>query len=481
MQSAPPPPFTIQTSVKRALADTVTPVSIYLRLRAKFPETMLLESADYRGTDNSFSYICCMPFAHLTLNNGTFVEELPDGSSESRSVESYRAEGESPVQKALERFAGRFSAAPAAPLPAGVINGMFGYLAFDAIENIEDIKLQAKQVAHEAIPQLRYSVFRYVLAINHFKDEIYFLENSCARDQRTTAVDIAALAFCGEVKPGSFHATGAEESNLSDEAHVELINKCKRHIFRGDVFQIVPSRKFMQRFEGDDFNVYRALRSLNPSPYLFYFDYGSYHIFGSSPEAELVVKGSQASIHPIAGTYRRSGDETEDLKAASRLLDDPKESAEHVMLVDLARNDLSIHCYPVAVDRFKEVQLYSHVIHLVSKVSGTLKAGESSIAVLTSTFPAGTLSGAPKYKALQLIDSYEPSRRHFYGGALGFIGFNGDINHAIMIRSFLSKDGILCSQAGSGIVADSVPETEVAEVRHKLGALKAAVKMAEEL
>ncbi len=464
--------FVITTTVKRILADTFTPVSIYLRLRAKFSGTLLLESADYRGSENSFSYICCQPFAEIELRNAAFNIRLPNGTS--------IAEEHSGVEKALTSFLSRFSLSNSPQAP-GVINGLFGYLNYEAIEKIEDIKLSSPRCSGEDIPPMRYAAFRYVLAINHFKDEMFILENRCEGDKTTTAVDIEQIAAHTDFITGSFKSNGPEESNLSDDEHVDLINKCKEHIFRGDVFQIVPSRKFSQKFSGDDFNVYRALRSLNPSPYLFYFDYGSYRIFGSSPEAQIVVKENNASIFPIAGTYKRTGEEEKDTIAAQALLNDPKESAEHVMLVDLARNDLSIFCHPVRVEKFKEVQLYSHVIHLVSKVTGVRNRADSSIRMLTSTFPAGTLSGAPKYKAMQLIDKYEKGRRHFYGGALGFLGFNGDINHAIMIRSFLSRNGVLHSQAGSGIVADSVPATEVAEVKNKLGALKAAVKLAEEL
>ncbi|MBE7179038.1 MAG: anthranilate synthase component I family protein, partial [Mucilaginibacter polytrichastri] len=252
-------------------------------------------------------------------------------------------------------------------------------------------------------------------------------------------------------------------------------------IHRGDVFQIVPSRAFSQRFTGDEFNVYRALRSINPSPYLFYFDYGNFKLFGSSPEAQLTINKGEATIYPIAGTFKRTGSDTEDAEIALQLKNDPKESAEHVMLVDLARNDLSRHCDDVEVQAFKEVQFYSHLVHLVSKVSGKLRLGVDSFSVVADTFPAGTLSGAPKYRAMEIIDQNEPHLRSFYSGALGFMGFNGDFNHAIMIRSFLSKENTLNYQAGAGIVTASDPETELQEVNNKIAALRKALIEAEHL
>ena len=470
------PPFTIRTSLKRALADTATPVGMYLRLRKKFPCTLLLESADYRAAENSFSYICVAPFAGVSLAKEGFLVELPNGEKERLSIS-----GAHSLPATINNFISRFSVESTTQDhfdSPGVINGLFGYLSYDAVPFIEDIAFTGKSHAAEDIPLMRYQIFRYIIAINHFKDELYLLENTCAEDSITKPCDILDIATNGPIEEPRFTLQGEERSNLTDQEHIDLIEKCKTHIARGDVFQIVPSRKFVQGFSGDDFAAYRVLRSLNPSPYLFYYDYGSYHIFGSSPEAQIVVKDGKASIFPIAGTYKRTGSDTADTEAAKKLLDDPKESAEHVMLVDLARNDLSIHCHPVVVEKLREVQLYSHVIHLVSKVTGTLFPGKTSVEILTATFPAGTLTGAPKYKAMQLIDRYEPERRHFYGGGLGFIGFNGDLNHAITIRTFLSRNNLLISQAGSGIVADSVPESEVAEVRNKLGALKAAAARA---
>ncbi|MCB0693459.1 MAG: anthranilate synthase component I family protein, partial [Saprospiraceae bacterium] len=246
-----------------------------------------------------------------------------------------------------------------------------------------------------------------------------------------------------------------------------------------DVFQIVFSRQFEQDYQGDDLQVYRALRSINPSPYLFYFDFGNYRMFGSSPEAQLIVRDRQAEIHPIAGTFAMDADPAINELRANALLADPKENAEHVMLVDLARNDLNRHAVDVHVAALREIHAYSHVMHLVSKVKGRLADSTNPIQVFADTFPAGTLSGAPKYRALELIHQYENQHRGAYGGAIGYIDLQGNMNQAIMIRSFFSQNQTLYSQAGAGIVLDSVAETELQEVNHKLGALQKALAIAE--
>ena len=279
----------------------------------------------------------------------------------------------------------------------------------------------------------------------------------------------------------NFNCIDKPKSNLTDDDYKKMVNQAKAHCQRGDVFQLVLSRRFQQKFNGDEFNVYRALRSVNPSPYLFYFDYGDFKIFGSSPEAQLVVQNNKAEIHPIAGTFKRTGNDQKDADSALKLSKDPKENAEHVMLVDLARNDLSRNGSNVKVETYKEIQYFSHVIHLVSKVTAQLKANSSSLQVAADTFPAGTLSGAPKPKALELIEKYENLNRNTYGGAIGVIDFKGNYNHAIIIRSFLSKNHELFYQAGAGIVADSTPENELQEVFNKLGALNKALKFAETL
>jgi anthranilate synthase component 1 len=329
---------------------------------------------------------------------------------------------------------------------------------------------------------MQYHLYRYIIAIDHFKNELYIFHNKPESEQDDSGLaKIEDLIKNKNFPEYSFKSDAAEQSNLTNEGFIAIVEKMKQHIYRGDVFQIVPSRAFSKKFTGDEFNVYRALRSINPSPYLFYFDYGDFRIFGSSPEAQITIKDRTACIFPIAGTFKRSGDDEKDAIIAYDLKNDPKESAEHVMLVDLARNDLSRHCEQVEVKAFKEVQYYSHLIHLVSQVRGQLLPGVASYKVVADTFPAGTLSGAPKYRAMEIIDENENIKRSFYSGAIGYLGFNGDFNHAIMIRSFLSKSNTLHYQAGAGIVAGSVPESELKEVDNKIAALRKAIEMAEEI
>jgi anthranilate synthase component I len=358
-------------------------------------------------------------------------------------------------------------------------NGLFGYTSFDMVQEFEGLQFDQNKPNY-GIPSMRYDFFRYIIAFDHFFEELYLVENQC--NAYESGLDtIMSIISRQDHQTYSFNMTGSEVHNMTDENYLDIVNKAKSNCQRGDVFQMVLSRRFSQNFKGDDFNVYRALRSVNPSPYLFYYDYSSYRIFGSSPEAQMVVQGGIAEIHPIAGTFRRTGDFIQDQELAVKLLNDPKENAEHIMLVDLARNDLSKNCSDVTVTRYKDVQFFSHVIHLVSKVTGKINAGISGYQIFADTFPAGTLSGAPKYKALQLIDAYEPTSRSFYGGGLGMIRLNGDFNHAIIIRSFLSQNGTLHYQSGAGIVIDSVATSELQEVHNKLAALKKAMIKAETL
>jgi anthranilate synthase component 1 len=358
-----------------------------------------------------------------------------------------------------------------------MVDGVFGYSTYDAVEYYEDIKLQAPASEKEQIPDVRYNFFSYVLAINHLSNELLLFEH-IVNGGDSKIDDVYRLLHNRNIATYGFDTTGEESSNLSDADYRQMVSKGKEHCFRGDVFQIVLSRQFYQSFTGDEFNVYRALRSINPSPYLFYFDYGSYKLFGSSPEAQIEVKGGKAYINPIAGTFKRTGNDREDQELARKLAEDDKENAEHVMLVDLARNDLSRTTDKVTVEDYREIQFYSHVIHMVSKVSGVLRKDANTIRIMAESFPAGTLSGAPKYRAMELIDTYEGKRRGYYGGTIGFIRFNGDINHAIMIRSFLSRDHTLYYQAGAGIVSESTEEGELQEVNNKLAALKSAIEMA---
>jgi anthranilate synthase component 1 len=463
--------YKLTTTYKKLLADTTTPVSIYLRLRDVFPNTLLLESSDYHSRENSMSYVCCEPIAGLILNEGELKKRYPDGRVETS------AEGSFSLIDEVEGFLKSFEAEDTKLKM--ISNGLFGYFTHEAVEHFETIKLKKVADSPTAIPTMQYHVYRYIIAIDHFKNELYIFQNQYdeAGDEGLRKVEY--LIKNKNFPEYSFESNGPETSNLTDKEFMDMVEKMKKHIFRGDVFQIVPSRAFSKPFLGDEFNVYRALRSINPSPYLFYFDYGNFRIFGSSPEAQITIKNRTASIFPIAGTIKRTGDDENDVKQALTLQADPKEAAEHVMLVDLARNDLSRHCEGVHVQAFREVQYYSHLIHLVSHVSGKLKEGVSSFKIVADTFPAGTLSGAPKFRAMEIIDENETTKRSFYSGAIGYLGFNGDFNHAIMIRSFLSKNNVLHYQAGAGIVADSVAENEKNEVNNKIAALRKALEMAE--
>ncbi|NVM67462.1 anthranilate synthase component 1 [Mucilaginibacter sp. SG538B] len=466
--------FKITTTYKKLLADTTTPVSIYLRLRDVFPNSLLLESSDYHSRENSTSYICCEPLSGIVLDNGTLKKQYPDGSQEVHEAGTFD------LIEQLNNFTGSFET-DSLPLKM-ITNGLFGYFTHEAVEHYETIKLKQSDDATRQIPVMQYHIYRYIIAIDHFKNELYIFHNQPEGAPTNGGIEKLEYLIKNKNFPEySFKSNGDEKSNLTGDEFIAIVEKMKQHIYRGDVFQIVPSRAFSRTFLGDEFNVYRALRSINPSPYLFYFDFGDFRIFGSSPEAQITIKNNVANIFPIAGTFKRSGDDEKDAELARNLENDPKESAEHVMLVDLARNDLSRHCENVTVKAFKEVQYYSHLIHLVSHVSGKLKPGVSAFKVVADTYPAGTLSGAPKYRAMEIIDENENIKRSFYSGAIGFLGFNGDFNHAIMIRSFLSKNNTLHYQAGAGIVAGSIPESELREVDTKISALRRAFELAEEL
>ncbi|OEK01545.1 anthranilate synthase component I [Roseivirga sp. 4D4] len=462
----------LNTTYKKLLADTVTPVSIYLKLRDKFENPILLESSDYHGADDSFSYICCEPIARFEVKDNHYKQSLPEGITEGE------VQGSDVMQK-LDEFVASFQA-DENPFKF-INNGLFGYIGYDAVKHFENIPVGNHQEDEYGIPDILYHVYRYVIAIDHFKNELYIFEHSPEGSAPKGLEAIENLVNNKNYPSYEFAPAQQESSNYNDQEFLEIIDKGIQHCFRGDVFQIVLSRRFQDNFSGDEFNVYRALRSVNPSPYLFYFDYGSYKIFGSSPEAQLVIKDRKATIHPIAGTFRRTGNDEADAELAKKLHEDPKENSEHVMLVDLARNDLSRAGSNVEVDTYKEVQYFSHVIHLVSKVTGTLSDDMSETKMISGTFPAGTLSGAPKVRAMQLINEYESTRRGYYGGAIGFMGFNGDFNHAIMIRSFLSKDNTLFYQAGAGVVAKSNRESELQEVNNKLAALRKAIELAKEI
>lgn len=463
--------FSLYTHYKHILADTITPVSIYLKIRDQYPNSILLESSDYHTSDNSFSYICFNPIASIKIINDEIHQAYPDGSTKLSNASSVDVVSE------IHKFTQRFKVHSEAEFKF-INNGIFGYTAYDAVKYFEDVDI-TKKPNNLDIPDIYYAVYQNIIAINHFKNEAYIFAHCFDTDHNLE--DILQLIQSKNYPSYEFSTNGEPSSNLTDEAYIELVNKAKKHCNRGDVFQLVLSRKFTQAFKGDEFNVYRALRSINPSPYLFYFDYGNFKIFGSSPEAQLIVNEGIAEIHPIAGTFKRTGNDEQDAELAKKLTADKKENSEHVMLVDLARNDLSRHGSEVTVNTYREVQYFSHVIHLVSKVTAKKHPESSTMQVVADTFPAGTLSGAPKHMAMQLIEKYENTSREFYGGAIGFMDFNGNYNHAIMIRTFLSKNHQLHWQAGAGIVAKSKPEDELQEVFNKLGALTKAIELAKDI
>ena len=463
--------YALNTEHKKILADTLTPVSAYLKIRDVFPHSLLLESSDYHANNNDFSYICCNPIASIELKNGVLSTQYPDGSS---TVE--QADSSMDIPERIHQFSQQFDSER---FPFKFIsNGIFGYIAHDAVDRFENVKLNKTKPGHD-IPDIYYAVYQNIITISLFNHEAHLFSHVYEGEHNLSEIEI--LLNAKNSSHFSFEKVGEKTSNLTDEQFIDFVKKGKEHCFRGDVFQLVLSRRFSQGFKGDEFNVYRTLRSINPSPYLFFFDYGDFKIFGSSPEAQLIVQNGKAEIHPIAGTFRRTGDDEKDALAARELAKDPKENSEHVMLVDLARNDLSRNGSEVVVEKNREIQFYSHVIHLVSKVSCTMKKAAKTFRVVADTFPAGTLSGAPKHNALQLIDRYESTQRNFYGGAIGYMDFHGNFNHVIIIRSFLCTNHQLHYQARAGIVADSVPESELQEVYNKLGALDKALTLAEDV
>ena len=463
--------YKIKTYRKKILADTLTPVSIYQKIRDKYSNSVLLESSDYGANDNSYAYVCFNPISSFKVYNNLIEKKYPDNSTQQTKLTKTNL-----VVNELDDY---FKIFQTEKSDAKFFeNGLIGYINYDAIEHFENINFQAKENDIK-IPEIFYAFYSNIIIINVFNNEALLLHHSF--NQKNNLKEIEELLKSNKISKFDFHKSGNITSNLKDNEYVDLVKKGIKHCKRGDVFQIVLSRKFKQSFEGDEFNLYRALRSINPSPYLFYFDYGSYKIFGSSPEAQLVVKNSKAEIHPIAGTFIRTGNDIKDSIKAKKLAVDQKENSEHMMLVDLARNDLSRNGNNVKVEKDREIQFYSHVIHLVSKVTAEKKNNSSTFQIVADTFPAGTLSGAPKHKAMQLISKYENSNRSFYGGAIEFMDFEGNFNHAIIIRSFLSKNHELIFQAGAGIVSKSDPKSELQEINNKLGALIKALDLAEKI
>lgn len=466
----------IKTTFKKMLADVYTPVGIYLRVRDRFRDTILLESTDFNSTENSYSFIGINAVAGIEISSPSIMEQkLPAQNAERKAIDAT-----TDIPGLIWQFMQCFDVEKKEDHPVSVAQGLFGYTSFDAAGFLGDITKTSTPQQLWEISFVRYRLYQYVIAINHYKDELFLCENHFSSIPSELPL-IESLIKNKDVPAFPFHSVGEEKSNLTDDAFIEMVKKGIANCLRGDVFQLVLSRQFERKFIGDEFNVYRSLRCVNPSPYLFYFDYGDYKLFGSSPESQVVINNGKANVHPIAGTIKRTGDETQDKMNALKLHNDEKENAEHVMLVDLARNDLSKMCTDVQVSQYKKICFYSHVIHLVSEVTGNIATGTNPFKILASTFPAGTLSGAPKTRAMQLISQYETTARGYYGGTIGFIGFNGDINHAIMIRTFLSASNTLTYQAGAGVVAASNPQNELLEVNNKLNALKQAIDIAQNI
>lgn len=463
--------FNYKTVHKTVLGDLHTPVSTYLKVRDLFTQSALMESSDYHGSENNRSFIGLCPLASVSIHHGIAIFRMPDESEEQYPIsESYT------VNRALNDFISRIHVEG----DYSGYCGLYGYTSFNAVRYFEQIPVEDSTEEQNDAPDMHYILYKYLIVFHDFQHEMMLLE--MLDEGEESSLDMIQKAIHNRsYRLYNFEALGETTSTLTDDQHRENIRKGIAHCLRGDVFQVVLSRRFEQRFKGDDFNLYRALRSINPSPYLFYFDFGGFRIFGSSPETHCRIEGVEATIDPIAGTTRRTGDARQDADNAQRLSEDPKENAEHVMLVDLARNDLSRNCHDVHLKFYKQLQYYSHVIHLVSRVSGTLNKDADPIKTFIDTFPAGTLSGAPKVRAMQIISELEPHNRGAYGGCIGFIGLNGTLNQAITIRTFVSRNNTLWFQAGGGIVAKSDVESELQEVNNKLGALKRAIVSAQSI
>ena len=460
----------VKTKHLKIISDIHTPVGVYLKLRDLYSKVFLLESSDYKGSENSLSFICFDSKAQISIHDD--IVKMIFGKKEIKK----KIEKNKGATYYLNNFINQFKVEKNKfDYPS---NGLFGYTSYDSIKYFDNISISNSKEIN--IPEILYDAFKYVIVFNNFNNELIIFEHLYDDNDLSEIEKIKNIVSGKPVTPFPFKRNNNEKTNLSDTEFKKLVDKGINHCKLGDVFQIVLSKRFYQGFQGDEFQVYRALRSINPSPYLFYFEYGSFKIFGSSPEAQIVIKDHKATIYPIAGTFKRTGDDEFDKKEAEKLSSDAKENSEHVMLVDLARNDLSKISKNVEVERFKDIQFYSHVIHLVSKVSGKVSS-DKKIDLISGTFPAGTLSGAPKHKAMQLIEDYENLSREFYGGAIGFMGFNGDFNHAIIIRSFLSKNRKLFYQAGAGIVYKSDRDSENQEVYNKIEALRKAIQIAEKI
>ncbi|MFT6981293.1 MAG: anthranilate synthase component 1 [Crocinitomicaceae bacterium] len=439
-------------------ADLYTPVNLYLAVRNNYRKTCLLESNDYHSRQDSKSFIGLEPIVEIKQIDSK-IQIFQKGETREVQLNS-EASHSSQIQEILSSY----------EFNDDEFNGFFGRLGFE--HSLHDETHISPSKSDLNLPSLHLFLFKYSIVIDHFTSEGFLIENNFSPTFEISA--LSQILKNNSTTSLPFELFGNEKSEFSDSEFEQLVQKGIEHCKRGDVFQLVLSNAFHQSFFGDDFEVYRTLRQLNPSPYLFYFDFEEYKLFGSSPEAQLILKKGKAEIHPIAGTVPKTGVEEFDAMQLQYLIDDEKENAEHTMLVDLARNDLSRDCTNVKVESYKEIQSFSHVSHLVSKVVGELRENKS-FESLSHSFPAGTLSGTPKPRALELINQYEKTSRDFYGGAIGMIGSNGDLNMAIVIRSILSKNNNLHYRAGAGVVLDSNPQRETQEVHHKLAAVRKAI------
>ena len=513
--------FRFHTESQTILADLYTPVGVYMRLRDLYAQSALMESSDYHDQSHSRSFIGIDPIASVAVGHGVATIHMPDGTTAQHDI-THEFTTADAIHALIDRIRVEGDDSN--------VCGLFGYTSFNAVRYLENIDVKDETQAENDAPDVLYILYKVVIVFDHHNSLLKIVEIETEQDlpakKGKVMEQVLQAMNRGSVREYAFHPVGDVQSTLTDEEHKANIRRGIAHCKRGDVFQIVLSRRFIQRYEGDDFRLYRTLRSINPSPYLFYFDFGGFRIFGSSPETHCRIEavrsdgscpteatvpdgscrtegtvpdgscrieatvpdGSpsgpprfRAYIDPIAGTTRRTGDAEKDRRGAEFLRNDPKENAEHVMLVDLARNDLSRNCHGVKVDYYKDIQYYSHVIHLVSRVSGELDADKDPIKAFMDTFPAGTLSGAPKVRAMQLISEYEPHNRGAYGGCIGMIGLDGSLNQAITIRTFVARGGELWFQAGGGIVAKSNEEYELQEVNNKLGALRRAIMTAENM
>ena len=458
--------------------DCETPVSAYLKLRGAGP-SFLLESAEQGRRFGRWSFLGVQPRALIRLDGGVFTV---DGKPrELEGGDPYAA-----VAAELERY----RAAPLEGLPpfAGGAVGLFGY---DLVRHAEPT-VGEPNPDDVGIPDLALMVSDLLIAFDHLRHEVTVVSHVWAdgtEDLETSYAEaVAAIADVRErlsapvprVEPHPPREPPEFVSNIGSAGYAEAVERAKEHIRAGDVYQVVPSQRWSAPAPVEAFSIYRGLRTVNPSPYMYFLDFEDFQIAGASPESLVKVEGRRAGQRPIAGTRPRGANAQEDADTGRELLADPKERAEHVMLVDLGRNDLGRVCEfgTVHVDELMVVETYSHVMHIVSSVSGTLRDGVSAMDALRASLPAGTLSGAPKIRAMQVIDDLEPVKRGPYGGAVGYVSWSGDLDTCIYIRSAVVKDGRMHVQAGGGIVADSDPDLEVLETEHKASAVLRAVELA---